>query len=319
MSSKPRILITRMPPYRPHHYDIVLEFIARNHRELAPLFDIQQVGARLGPDSEIRCHVPWLQDPLGDFNVPAYQKALELESDCLARGIPVVNRVSRHHHAKKAEASQRMLAAGIKTARTVAIDDEAFFRDALCGLNPPVLLRDDSLHRGELQLIESVQQARDAPLELYKNPSLTEFIDVQSPDGLYRKYRCIVVGDTTIPQHLQISDTPVTRSTSDVKNLQSREEEIEFISKPFERPEVMQQVRRALEVDFGGIDFGIDRQGEIVVWELNQFPHLPMSQFDKKYRNFAQERCYAAMVLYYLQLAGEPVPAKLERQAGFDD
>jgi hypothetical protein len=169
----------------------------------------------------------------------------------------------------------------------------------------------------ELIRLDTMEDVRNAPVENYVRPALSEFIDVRSPDGLYRKYRSIVVGDSTIAQHLQISESPVTRGAARLKTLETREEEIEFISKPDPHADLMQAVRRALDVDFGGIDYGFDQSGQLVIWEMNLYAHLPWSKYELTYRNFAVERCYAAMVRHYLQLAGEPIPDKLERQTAY--
>lgn len=76
---------------------------------------------------------------------------------------------------------------------------------------------------------------------------------------------------------------------------------------------------RALELDFATFDYGYDREGAVVVWEANPYPHIQMSTKNLTYCNHAIHRTLAAVVKLYLTRAQLPVPAKLEAILRYPD
>lgn len=314
---EPRILIARAEPTRPHPYDVVAEWIQSKYPDIAPRFHLCTLPYRPRESAPYRLLVHWLQDPIEVIAPFAFIQAMELQLFCDDQGIPVINRVDRHRNTGKAETSRRLSQAGIRTPRIFTFKTPQEFMRALPTLPYPLILREDIGHAGAFILCRDEDELRAAPFEQLYRPVLSEYIDVRGEDGRYRKYRCIIVGDQAVTHHLQVSATWETRGNQRIKDASTREEEIAYISNPEPFAEEMRGVAQALELEFLGIDYGIDPEGNVVVWEANQYPHLHFSTKDLIYRNFAMERTIAAMVLFYLEQAGVEPPEKLLSQAGY--
>lgn len=311
------ILIGRASPINPHPYDVVAGWIQEKYPEIAPHFHLCTLPYRLKDVAPYKLFVHWLQDPIDVTDPFKFLQAMELQFDCDAQQIPVLNRVEQHKNTGKIEAYKRLAKAGIRTPRIYSFKTPQEFMRALPTLPYPLILRDDVGHAGQFVFCRDEDELRAAPFETYYRPVLSEFIDVRGEDGRYRKFRCVVAGNHVVSHHVQISQTWETRGNNRIKDAETREEEIAYISNPDPFAEEMRLVAKALELDFLGIDYGIDKDGDLVVWEANQYPHLHFSKVDLIYRNFAMERTIAAMVLSYLERAGIEPPSKLVEQAGY--
>jgi tetratricopeptide (TPR) repeat protein len=142
----------------------------------------------------------------------------------------------------------------------------------------PALVRVAGTHGGEsFERIEtaaafSAFAALHPDADLY----LTEFVDYQSADGLFRKYRFFFVGEEILPYHLAISDGwKVHHCTTDMANQAwMRDEEAAFLNDPgrvFDAHHfaALEAIRRRIGLEFCGIDCGLDRNGDLVVFEVN--------------------------------------------------
>ena len=153
--------------------------------------------------------------------------------------------------------------------------DLAAWTEAL-GLELPLLVRPVGSHGGQGLTLVRTQgelEALDPAGGLYA----TEFHDFSSPsDGLFRKYRTIVVDRRPYPYHLAIShDWLVHYETSGSRDHEARlAEELRFL----EDPEAslgsvafaaIAEVGRRLDLDYAGIDFGLLPDGRAVVFEAN--------------------------------------------------
>lgn len=106
---------------------------------------------------------------------------------------------------------------------------------------------------------------------------LAEFVDFQSPDGLYRKTRIIVVDGVPLIRHLLInSDWMVHASSGDFMDRHPPlVEEARSVLADFDRsirPKVeaaTATIRARLGLDFFGIDCHIDEAGQMIVFEAN--------------------------------------------------
>lgn len=319
MSLGSPILISRCNGLNPHHYDVVLDWIEQQHPDLLRHVAGRALPYSLPSDSKCRLHIPWLQDPVEDLHASAYRWSTELSRQCDERGIRTINRVDKHANVSRLEASRRLASAGIRTPKVVAVASEEELREGLCGMEPPVILRDNRSHQSPFVRIDSMSEAKTVSLKGFRDPVLAEFIDVASPDGAYRKFRCILLGDAVYSHHLQVTESWISRGKGRIKNASTREEEIEYLLAPEPHEELMRAARKALDLEFLGVDYALDKQGRVVVWEANLYPHIHFSKNDLVYRNFAMERTIAGMVRYYLEQAGIPAPARLIHQASYDD
>jgi len=116
---------------------------------------------------------------------------------------------------------------------------------------------------------------------------LTEFIDYASDDGLYRKYRIVVIDGVPMFRHLLIdrkwmvhasslqfmkdnnllTDTPTTlHRVFDAQTL------------PMLRPAI-DEITRRLQLEYYGIDCSIDGEGNILIFEVNANMNILLNDY----------------------------------------
>jgi len=142
----------------------------------------------------------------------------------------------------------------------------------------PVLVRPAGTHGGTD--FEKIEAPADLEGLLNQRPGidhyLIEYIDYRSTDGYFRKYRFIFVGEKILPYHLAIGEGwKVHHDSTDMEyhDWMQREEEA-FLNNPaavFDpvHYEVLEAIQRSIGLDFFGIDCGLDRSGNLVVFEVN--------------------------------------------------
>jgi glutathione synthase/RimK-type ligase-like ATP-grasp enzyme len=114
--------------------------------------------------------------------------------------------------------------------------------------------------------------ARVPGAELY----IIGFVEMRDPDGCVRKYRVLFIDGRLYPVHLAISsDWKVHYFSSDMaERADHRAEERRFLADMravLGAPVigVLEEIARTLELDYGGVDFGLDADGNVVVFEAN--------------------------------------------------
>lgn len=312
MSSE--ILIVRAQAAGPHYYDIVLQWLRVHHPQLGVHFDLCQLPFQLPDESRYKLVVFWLQDPVHLISPPLARAALALEQECETRGIPMFNPVTKHRNLGKVESYRRLHEIGVKMPRAVSLENP----HALEEFSFPAIVREDHVHQGRFELINEPSKLDSLELSNFYEPVVSEFVGVRSGDGKHRKFRAIVAGRHVVSHHLQISWDWKTHGSARVADLESREEEIAYISNPDPFEATLLRAAEALELQFIAFDYGCLPGGEIVIWEGNQFPHLHFSKFSLVYRNFAMDRTIATMIRAYLETAGLTVPAKLMEQSDYE-
>jgi hypothetical protein len=102
------------------------------------------------------------------------------------------------------------------------------------------------------------------------------FIDTRGTDGLFRKYRVLFVDGALYPVHLAIASRwKVHYYSSEMAEYAGhRAEERRFLDDvrgALGAPAVaaLERAARALGLDYGGIDFGLDAAGNVVIFEAN--------------------------------------------------
>ena len=141
----------------------------------------------------------------------------------------------------------------------------------------PLLVRPAGTHGGDdLEKIANV-----AGLEDYLTPRegdhyLIEYVDYASNDGHFRKYRFIYVGEKILPYHLAIgNDWKVHHDSTDMADHEwMQREEAAFLADPAavfsaSHHETLRAIGKRIGLDFFGIDCGLDRDGALVVFEVN--------------------------------------------------
>jgi Tetratricopeptide repeat len=149
---------------------------------------------------------------------------------------------------------------------------------ARAGLEFPLLLRSPGFHTGRNFVL--VEQAGDLAAAVADLPGddllVIEYLDARGGDGNARKYRVMFIGGVAYPLHLAISrQWKVHYFTSDMaERPDHRAEEAAFLADMTatlgERAvAALARISDTLGLDYGGIDFGISRFGEVLLFEAN--------------------------------------------------
>jgi hypothetical protein len=146
------------------------------------------------------------------------------------------------------------------------------------GLTFPLLLRTPGFHTGRhFLLAESVADLPNAVASLPGDDLLAiEYLDARGRDGKARKYRVMIVDGQIYPLHLAISrQWKVHYFTADmVDHPDHRSEDGAFLAN---MPAVLgakaitalERIRDVLDLDYGGIDFGLSSTGDVLLFEAN--------------------------------------------------
>jgi tetratricopeptide (TPR) repeat protein len=141
----------------------------------------------------------------------------------------------------------------------------------------PLLARPAGTHGGDdFEKIETTEALSDFLGQLGGDRYLIEYVDYASADGHFRKYRFVFVGDEILPYHLAIgSDWKLHHDSTDMGDHQwMQREEAAFLENPgavFDAGHYrgLREIRTRIGLDFFGIDCGVDRDGNLVVFEVN--------------------------------------------------
>jgi hypothetical protein len=223
-------------------------------------------------------------------------------------GAPVINRPARVATTSRAEVTERLGALpGVIAPKTQLIARESVTPAGLAaaGFAFPVLLRSPGYHTG--QHFVSIADADELALQRDALPGkellAIAFLDGRGRDGNFRKYRVLFIDGRLYPLHLAISRAwKVHYFSADMGDrADHRAEEARFLAdmRGVLGPATMdalERIERELGLDYGGIDFGLDAAGNVLVYEANAtmavFPAPPDERF--AYRRPAVDRVLAA-------------------------
>jgi len=147
----------------------------------------------------------------------------------------------------------------------------------------PFLLRSKGYHTGRhFVSVRSPEELQQVLSDLPGEDILgIERLDTRHSDGLFRKYRVMMVGGALYPLHLAFStDWKVHYYTAIRANPAYDEQETSFLEdmEGTLGVQIMQRlgvIRDLLELDYGGIDFDLDATGDVIVFEANATMVLP--------------------------------------------
>ena len=160
------------------------------------------------------------------------------------------------------------------------------FRDADERVRYPVLLRwanehgaplgDPAYSRAELEARVRQHVGRRIHV-MARHLLVVEMVDVRSPDGLYRKYAVMRIGDRLVPRHVFFSHDWFTKVEGVVAEAQSAEE-LAFVrdfeeAGGFPHAEQVSSIFDLAGMDYGRIDYSVV-DGRLRVWEINSNPML---------------------------------------------
>ncbi len=127
--------------------------------EFYPLFDLRRLPGNVRNWSRYVLHIPWLQDPVQQWSMRAYEEANLLAAKCYGLEIPIINRVDRLINATKSLGASMIASAGIRTPRMARIRNQEEFKETLLGLNLPLFVREDWGHGSSLILRADTHRA----------------------------------------------------------------------------------------------------------------------------------------------------------------
>ena len=156
----------------------------------------------------------------------------------------------------------------------------------------PLLARPAGTHGGDdFERIETTEALSDFLGRLGGDRYLIEYVDYASHDGYFRKYRFIFVDDEILPYHLAIGrDWKLHRDSTDMGDHQwMQREEAAFLENPgavFDagHTRALRAIRARIGLDYFGIDCGLDREGRLIVFEVNasMLVHADNAEFPYK-------------------------------------
>jgi glutathione synthase/RimK-type ligase-like ATP-grasp enzyme len=212
-------------------------------------------------------------------------------------GKAIVNDPAKIVHTTR-DAVARLLP-GIEGCRVPAVlrldagaDVSAAALQAMLPFPFPLLARPAGTHGGDdFERIESVDALSDFLGRLGGDRYLIEYVDYASGDGYFRKYRFIFVDDEILPYHLAIGrDWKLHRDSTDMGDHGwMQREEAAFLENPgavFDagHTRALRAIRARIGLDYFGIDCGLDRDGKLVVFEVNasMLVHADNAEFSYK-------------------------------------
>lgn len=211
--------------------------------------------------------------------------------------------------------------AHVHTARTVLLP-----REKLCsadaeatlageGFTFPLLLRSPGFHGGEHFVKVEDLSALETSLSSLPGDELfaIEYLDAASSDGKIRKYRVMMVDGALYPLHVAISENwKIHYFSADMtENASHRAEDAAFLSDMASvlGPRAMaalKRIQKMLGLDYGGIDFSLNADGEILLFEANATMSVFAPDEDERwdYRRPAVNAIYSAVRSMLVNKAG---------------
>ena len=209
-------------------------------------------------------------------------RTLKIVADVVEKiGRPVVNPPERVMTTTRAEMSERLQGIdGLIVPKTVRLTPEfaSDINDAIEDgtISYPFLFREAGAHGGtKLALLESKEDLRLLDQFAFDGRTFyaTEFVDFRSDDGLYRKYRVLLIGGVPFPKHLIVSDHWNIHAEDRHRFMDEtqfvREEERFLDTFTASRYPALTAIADELQLDYCGVDFALDANDQLVLFEAN--------------------------------------------------
>jgi glutathione synthase/RimK-type ligase-like ATP-grasp enzyme len=216
---------------------------------------------------------------------------------------------------------------GVVTAKTLTLPRESLAGADTAsllsshGFEFPLLVRTPGFHGGENFL--RVETDAGLPAALAELPGdelmVMEFLDACGADGKTRKYRVMIIDGALYPLHAAIShDWKIHYFSAEMAdNAEHRAEDAAFLAdmRGVLGPRAMaalEGIQQTLGLDYGGIDFGLNGDGEVLVFEANATMAVLPPEEDARwdYRHPAVENILRAIrkMLVDRAKSKEPLP-----------
>ncbi|HET8553175.1 MAG TPA: hypothetical protein VFM97_11975 [Gammaproteobacteria bacterium] len=251
------------------------EWLQEHDPAAARLFRHTTTGGPLArPTSGTSLLIPWLWDPVRERKPALYRRLQALEARYERAGVPIINPVRHLSNAIKSRALATLRHAGFTAARALPLSGHSTFDEITAAVGLPFIVRNDHGSHGYVQLVHTPGDFQQVDWSRLPHPVALEYIDTRSADGLFRKYRYLVTGDSGINRHLIIARPWCVHAGDRVRERAYVDEEVAFLNEPNPHREALVRAARALKLDFVAFDYSVTRSGKLVIWEPNPFPGL---------------------------------------------
>ncbi|MGB6689421.1 MAG: pyridoxal-dependent decarboxylase [Terracidiphilus sp.] len=199
------------------------------------------------------------------------------------------------------------------------------------GFTFPLLLRAPGFHMGEFFVkVDSPEDLVDALAQLpgagrsETQLLAIEYLDARGEDAYCRKYRVMMIDGQLYPLHLAISPHwKIHYFSSDMADQPGHraEEETFLADMPgvlgSKAMESLRMLQTALGLDYGGIDFGVGPNGDILLFEANATMVVQHPDKDEvwDYRRSAVNRIHHAVHTMFIRRAGVLNDPNAERKS----
>ena len=271
---------------------------------------------------------------IGDADLSA--AALEAAERLLARTTaPVINRPDAVRVTGRVDNARRLagIPGLIAPKMTLLRRDSQAEAPALLaghGIFYPCLLRSPGFHTGENFV--RVERPEDLAAAIGSLPGeeliAIEYLDASGIDGKIRKYRVMMIDGRIHPVHAAVShDWKVHYFTADMAGNEAHRAEDERFLTDMEgvlgpgRLAVLERITAALGLDYAGIDFGLDRTGNLLLFEANATVVINPPDSDPRwdFRRAPVQRVLDAIRTLLLDRAAAALNQRLaEASASFD-
>jgi tetratricopeptide (TPR) repeat protein/glutathione synthase/RimK-type ligase-like ATP-grasp enzyme len=260
---------------------------------------------------------------IGDADI--CQTGLEIATHLIEKTqAPIINRPNAVLQTGRLTNAKRLGAIpGVVSPRMVLSSKDDFYSGHALkmleheGIAFPFLLRPPGFHGGDYFVYVDNQDALNSAFAELPGESLLaiEFLDSQSADNLFRKYRVMSINGSFYPLHMAISTQwKVHYFSSDMgKNEKYRNEEKAFLNdfSSFLGTKAilaLEEINQILGLDYCGIDFGMDKNGNILLYEANSSMRINQLTNDKRwdYRRAAIENALAATKRMFIERVSAP-------------
>ena len=226
---------------------------------------------------------------------------------------PVINSPAAVLATGRCAIAERLAAVpGVVTAKTLTLPRELLAASDACasliqhGFKFPLLMRTPGFHGGENFL--RVETADGLPTALSELPgaelTVMEFLDASGTDGKTRKYRVMMIDGALYPLHAAIShDWKIHYFSAEMSdNAEHRAEDAAFLANMrgvlgTRAMAALEGIQQTLGLDYGGIDFGLNKEGKVLVFEANATMAVFAPEADERwdYRRPAVENILRAI------------------------
>lgn len=201
---------------------------------------------------------------------------------------------------------------GVVTPKTITLSRELLASsDAQAtlidhGFTFPLLLRTPGFHGGEHFLrVEYPDDLSSVAAQLPGHElTIIQYLDARGSDGKTRKYRVMMIDGKLYPLHVAISSQWKIHyfSAEMADHLEHRAEDAEFLKNMngvlgSRAIAALEQIQATLGLDYGGIDFGLNERGEVLLFEANATMAILPPEADERwdYRRPAVEKICRAV------------------------